>query len=1090
MIFSVGFVFAEDINQTNDNIEVADTDVISTQDVGTYADLSQKIEAKTDLDKDYAFNENDTIKKIAINDKINKNYVINGNNHTIDGNNKVGVFSFTNVAATINDLTIKNCGESAILVENSTLILNNVNFIDNHDNISGAAIYGYESDIRTNNCLFKDNYAPEGSAIYVKQSDLTTGQTTFTNKNPIHWALIYGTNSLLNIENTLFENVSSMYATAIYTEMSKTNVIRSKFSNLYANATAGAIGIKTLFTFILQDCTFTNVSSVKNGGAVYVDVNGPGDKNGGVLINHTLFDHCSSNYGGAVLQLGGKINIIYSNFTNNRASFSGGAVYTSNSTFYVGESDFINNNIIYKDSEIGNGGALFLDYGSQEIEYCNFIKNSANAGGGVYSYDSYIEVRESTFENNGEAIHGVFLNENSYYKDITTKSRDKFNLDDEIYATYVSTAGKEIVLNPIPVTGSVEDSSFDLRKFGAVTPVENQGHMGACWAFGTTGAFESAFLKATNITLDISNNNMQNSAIRYSIYGKPAIPEGGYIVSGLSYVLSWLGVLNTEDDHYDELGKISPFIFSPDSYHVTDAIIIDPKNITLMKDSLIKYGGLTAYVNGADPNNGFYNNKTYASYCNNDSLGNHFITIVGWDDNFSKSNFKVEPEADGAWICKNSWGTDWGDKGYFYLSYYDEPLRGNSAIGYIINNTDLYDNLYQYDIASLDGYYKNKKESDMIFTNKFLCGQGEVVAAVGTFFEEANQAYTINILVNGKQVYSQSGKSKFSGYETVKLNKYVTIHSGDEFSVQIKTKALPLLQNSRQFFEKGYSILNDNGKIEDLSKNGKVACVKAYTFLYENNSSHPTAYYNPSKTVIKSNYEGAKITVTQKGKLIGTATVKEGKATIDKKLTPGSYIMTTSYNDTEYLDIIYVEYTVQFASTSKIVMDYTSKTKCKVMVYDSNGNAVGKNKVVTFKMNKKSYKVKTNAKGYATFKIPTKTKPGTYKLTASYDGLTISKTVKVKHVLKASKKTVTVKKSAKKLVLKATLKTSKNKAIKNKKVSFKVNGKTYTSKTNKKGIVKVTVKKSAINKLKAGKKYSVKITYLKDTAKTTLKVKG
>ena len=384
MIFSVGFVFSEDINQTNDNMEVADTDVISTQDVGTYTDLSQKIEAKTNLDKDYAFNENDTIKKIAINDKINKNYVINGNNHTIDGDNKVGVFSFTNVAVTINDLTIKNCGESAILVENSTLILNNVNFIDNHDNISGAAIYGYESDIRTNNCLFKDNYAPEGSAIYVKQSDLTTGQTTFTNKNPIHWALIYGTNSLLNIENTLFENVSSMYATAIYTEMSKTNVIRSKFSNLYANATAGAIGVKTLFTFILQDCTFTNVSSVKNGGAVYVDVNGPGDKNGGVLINHTLFDHCSSNYGGAVLQLGGKINIIYSNFTNNRASFSGGAVYTSNSTFYVGESDFINNNIIYKDSEIGNGGALFLDYGSQEIEYCNFIKNSANAGGGVY----------------------------------------------------------------------------------------------------------------------------------------------------------------------------------------------------------------------------------------------------------------------------------------------------------------------------------------------------------------------------------------------------------------------------------------------------------------------------------------------------------------------------------------------------------------------------------------------------------------------------------------------------------------------------------------------------------------------------------
>ena len=87
-----------------------------------------------------------------------------------------------------------------------------------------------------------------------------------------------------------------------------------------------------------------------------------------------------------------------------------------------------------------------------------------------------------------------------------------------------------------------------------------------------------------------------------------------------------------------------------------------------------------------------------------------------------------------------------------------------------------------------------------------------------------------------------------------------------------------------------------------------------------------------------------------------------------------------------------------------------------------------------------------------------------------------------------SKKTVTVKKSAKKLVLKATLKKGKT-ALKSKVVKFKVNGKTYNAKTSKKGIAQITIQKSVINKLKAGKNYSVKVSYLSDVIKTTLKVK-
>ncbi|MDO5815012.1 MAG: hypothetical protein Q4Q18_05185 [Methanobrevibacter sp.] len=84
-------------------------------------------------------------------------------------------------------------------------------------------------------------------------------------------------------------------------------------------------------------------------------------------------------------------------------------------------------------------------------------------------------------------------------------------------------------------------------------------------------------------------------------------------------------------------------------------------------------------------------------------------------------------------------------------------------------------------------------------------------------------------------------------------------------------------------------------------------------------------------------------------------------------------------------------------------------------------------------------------------------------------------------------KTVKVKRSAKKLVLKATLKVN-GKAVKGKKITFKFNGKKYTSKTNKKGIAKVTIKKNVLKKLKVGKKVKYQASFGKLTVKKTAKV--
>ncbi len=94
----------------------------------------------------------------------------------------------------------------------------------------------------------------------------------------------------------------------------------------------------------------------------------------------------------------------------------------------------------------------------------------------------------------------------------------------------------------------------------------------------------------------------------------------------------------------------------------------------------------------------------------------------------------------------------------------------------------------------------------------------------------------------------------------------------------------------------------------------------------------------------------------------------------------------------------------------------------------------------------------------------------------------------IKDKITLTLKKVKVKKSAKKLVLKATLKIN-GKKVKGKVIKFKFNKKTYKAKTNKKGVAKVTIKKKVLKKLKVGKKVKYQATYGKVTKKYTVKVK-
>lgn len=225
------------------------------------------------------------------------------------------------------------------------------------------------------------------------------------------------------------------------------------------------------------------------------------------------------------------------------------------------------------------------------------------------------------------------------------------------------------------------------------------------------------------------------------------------------------------------------------------------------------------------------------------------------------------------------------------------------------------------------------------------------------------------------------------------------------------------------------------------------------------------------------------------GVLMDVQNVVNGMAKFDlSKFKNGKYYLEFVYSGDSKYDSSSrgMEYVINNRiAAGDLSVQYTSGKSYSVTVYNSDGSRA-RNVQVSFSINNKAFRiVTTNANGVASVVITSA--PGSYKITSTALGVSVTKTLKVTHVL--SLKKVKVKRSAKKLVIKVTLKKVKGKYLKGKKITLKFNGKKFKAKTNKNGVAKFTIKKKFLKKLKVGKKVKYQATYLKDTVKKTVKVK-
>ena len=643
-ILMVGAVSAtdtisEDIVSDADDIplESTDNDVYTTGE-SSFSNLTDEIKntgTSLDLNRDYAFNnETDNKNGIAI---AKDNFVLNGNGRTIDAKNHSRIFNITANNVTINDLILinGNAEKGGAIYTSKSLTLNNVTFINNYASKNGGAVALYEDmAINCNNSKFIDNYAGEsGSSIAVATGKLNLYNSYITSKIYAKAGQVMGTLAQLYLENTTFANTTATYSPAIYLVGSKIRIIDSRFINLKANITAGAMSLREGGELYIKNCEFINTTSSRNAGAIYADITGYVASNeGNVTIIDSKFKDVSSEFGGAYVQLGGQFWINNSEFINNHATINGGAIYLSFTATEINNCTFESNGVDLIDDYSSYGGAIFSDNSTLNITDSKFFNNVAGAGNAIYAYDTSFNIKGSTFKNNTNAIFSVFTKK--YNIDASNVfNNDTVSTNNTFYATIM--VGEGMQLTPVnnSINVNVIPSKFDLRDWGWVSPVRDQGWMGACWTFGMSAALESVLLKATGIPFNVSMNNMK-TVMRYSPYGAMDVFEGGANLASVGYLLSWLGAIPYGVDTYDELGKITMPITTGKDIHVQDVIFIPNNEIpngTQIKLAILKYGSLDVSFFGQasfDDEAQYYNPKTCAQYADLPETANHEVSII------------------------------------------------------------------------------------------------------------------------------------------------------------------------------------------------------------------------------------------------------------------------------------------------------------------------------------------------------------------------------------------------------------------------------------------------------------------------------
>lgn len=479
-------------------------------------------------------------------------------------------------------------------------------------------------------------------------------------------------------------------------------------------------------------------------------------------------------------------------------------------------------------------------------------------------------------------------------------------------------------------------SRYDYRDHGWVTPIKEQ-LSNDCWAFASIAALESYLLKnygeSYNFSydLDFSEKHLRNVMSSKGKQGTDyKIIEGNNLLAPLAYFIRWSGPINENEDSYStnptSIENLTPV------KHVQGIKILPKKNyytLNEIKNSVYQYGAVVtnifwnfSYINSEKSS--FYN-PNFNETVNPKISFWHAVTIIGWDDNYSKYNFINQPKGDGAFIVKNSHGNSSNDGGYYYVSYYDETLAQNSIGGFVFTNVENNNNYaynYHYTPLGLNNF-KVINGSYLKFYNEWTAIKNENLKACGFYVSNSIQCH-INVSVNNQSKFVMTKTLDYPGYHTIDFNKLIPIYKNQKFRIEItlinfnpnyKIYRLPLESPNYGYSKvssnigESFVFIDDEGWI-DVSKkyyNSNI-CLNAYTEYVERMDDiwlvndfvcdYGSGEYLVAKLVDKYGNPliNKNVTFSGKGHIHYKTTDSEGKVYLQINLYPGTYLYNVNYD--------------------------------------------------------------------------------------------------------------------------------------------------------------------------------------------------
>ena len=357
--------------------------------------------------------------------------------------------------------------------------------------------------------------------------------------------------------------------------------------------------------------------------------------------------------------------------------------------------------------------------------------------------------------------------------------------------------GSEIPIRGQKLRGSAgSQASYNSFEAGRLPEVRSQAPYGTCWSFSSIGAMEADLISdGAGTDIDLSELHLayyayhgffdeKNCGVgdQFDYIGSGWMDKGGTPMLASFVLFNLVGAASEASVPYTWGESYAPGPFEGRAFkdaQLLNSYKINPRDTAGIKEAIAQHGGVAASIFWDDS---CYSYSSNSLYCPEKQFTNHAIMIVGWDDNFSGSDFCAgTPAGNGAWLIRNSWGLDdYGREGYFWLSYHDPSFLSESVYVFDAQNWQ-YDHCYSY--ATLPDSINIYEYNDSVTAvQHFMVDGGEEICAVG--FETLSSDLDVQIELSlGDKTVQASASVSYPGVYTVVLPEPLIVARRSEVTV-------------------------------------------------------------------------------------------------------------------------------------------------------------------------------------------------------------------------------------------------------------------------------------------------------------------